>query len=78
MKILHPDSPWIGEDEVADDEVVVAVTRVELTTLASAINEALEAVEDWEFETRLGVTPEQARTLRTRLSELLRESARPE
>lgn len=78
MRQLHPDTPWIGEDEVFDDELVVATTRGELAVLAGAINEALEAVEEWEFDTRLGVTPEQARTLRDRLNEVLRATYRPE
>lgn len=77
MRILHPDSPWIGDHEVGDHELVVAVPREELVILAGAINEALEAVESWEFGSRLGVTPEQARALRDRLGELVRESARP-
>jgi hypothetical protein len=78
MKILHPDSPWIGEEEVGDDELVVATTRAELATMAGAINEALEAVEEREFDTRLGVTPGQARALRDRLNEVLRTAYRPE
>lgn len=78
MRILHPDSPWIGEEEVADDELVVAATRHELATMAGAINEVLEAVEEWEFDTRLGVTREQARALRDRLNEVLRATYRPE
>lgn len=78
MRILHPDSPWIGEDEVTDDELVLAVARADLAVLAGAVNEALELVESWEFETRLGVTPDQAKALRARLGELLRESSRPE
>ncbi len=78
MRILHPDSPWIGEYEVTDDELVLAVARADLAVLAGAVNEALELVESWEFETRLGVTPDQAKALRARLGELLRESSRPE
>ncbi|MCC2309977.1 hypothetical protein [Cellulomonas chengniuliangii] len=78
MRILHPDSPWIGDDEVTDDELVLAVARADLAVLAGAVNEALELVEGWEFETRLGVTPDQAKALRARLGELLRESSRPE
>lgn len=78
MKILHPDSPWIGDVEVAEDELVIATTRDELGVLAGAINEAIEAVDDWEFQTRLGVTADEARALRSRLGELLREAFRPE
>ncbi|UOQ87843.1 hypothetical protein MUN74_11070 [Agromyces endophyticus] len=78
MKILHPDSSRIGEEEVADDELVVATTRGELATMAGAINEALEAVDKWEFGLRLGVTPAQATELRDRLNEVLRVTYRPE
>lgn len=78
MKLLRPDIPWIGDHQIADDEVVVAATREELGVLAGAINEAIEAVDDWEFQTRLGVTSDEARELRSRLGELLREAFRPE
>ncbi|MGN8246301.1 hypothetical protein ACTHAM_003440 [Cellulomonas soli] len=78
MRFLHPDSPWIGDEEVADDELVIATTRDELITLAGAINEALEAVDEWEFDTRLGVTPDQAKALRDRINDVLRSELRPE
>lgn len=75
MRLLRPDT---GEVDVADDEVVVAVTRAELALFASALNEALEAVEEWEFDTRLGVPPEHARALRSSLQKLLWECCDPE
>jgi hypothetical protein len=64
MKLLHPDAVRVGEDAIDDEEVVVAMTRKEFALLSSALNEALEAVEEWEFDTRLGGTPDQARALR--------------
>jgi hypothetical protein len=78
MRLLHPDVPWIGDQEVNDEELVVGMTRDDLATLASTIGEALEAVEDWEFQTRVGVSKEEARALGSRIGELLRESFRPE
>lgn len=78
MKILHPDSSWIGEDEVAVDELVVAINRNELALLAGSINEALEAVDEWEFDTRLGASPEEARALYDRIGDILRSAFRPE
>lgn len=78
MKLLHPDSSWIGEDEVDDSEVVIAATRDELVLLASSLNEALEAVEGWEFDTRLGGSPDEARALRSKIQDVLRETRRPE
>jgi hypothetical protein len=35
------------------------------------VNEAIEAVEDWEFPTRLGVDKADARALRSELSSLI-------
>jgi hypothetical protein len=79
MKILHPHLPGIDEpEEVADSELVVAMTRDELALVTGGINEALQAVEDWEFETRLGFTREEAWALRARLTEVLRATRRPE
>lgn len=78
MKILHPESSWVGDDQVAENELVIATTRDELAVLAGAINEALEAVEEWEFDTRVGATPDQARELRDRLNAVLKASFRPE
>jgi hypothetical protein len=39
MRLLHPDTPWIGDDEVADDEAVIATTRAELALLANSIGD---------------------------------------
>lgn len=78
MKLLEPEVPWVGDQEIADDEVVFSATLEELTGLAGALNEAIEAVEAWEFQTRLGITPEEARALRQRIGEVLRGTVRPE
>ena len=37
------------------DRVVLTLSRPEFVPFAGAMNEAIEAVEDWEFETRVGV-----------------------
>ncbi|WP_407359101.1 hypothetical protein LTA6_001521 [Microbacterium sp. LTA6] len=78
MRMLRSDSARVGDSGVADDELVIATTRDELAALAGAINEALEAVEEWEFDTRLGITPDQARRLAARISDVLRDAFRPE
>jgi hypothetical protein len=78
MRLLHPGAPWIGDREVVPDEVVLAVTRDELVALAGAVNESIEAVEGWEFHTRLGVTRDEARALGLRIGEVLRQTSRPE
>ena len=77
MRGLQPDLTWLGQQGVAQGEFVVAISRDELSLLANAITEALEAVEEWEFETRLGATRDHAKVLRTRLKEL-RHSYQPE
>jgi len=52
-------------------EVVLRLTRAELLLLAGSVNEAIEAVEDWEFSTRLGADKASARALRAELGDLI-------
>lgn len=72
MRLLDPEIPWGGEQEIADREIVLSATREELTGPIGALNEALEAVDEWEFQTRLGITTDDARALRGRVAEVLR------
>lgn len=59
----------------SDHDLVVAVTHDELRLLASSIGEALEAVEEWEFSTRLGFEVSAARTLRSEINDVLARAA---
>jgi hypothetical protein len=63
--------------ETTGDTALLRVTKDELITLANAINEAQEAIEDWEFSTRMGVDAAEAEELRKKLSTLL-DSMRPD
>ncbi len=56
--------------EVHDDRAVVSLGANEIRSIMNSINEALEAVEDWEFSTRLGVEKDFVRALWTRLDEV--------
>lgn len=62
-----------GELEQHDrsDQIVLHLTRAELLLLAGSVNEAIEAVEDWEFSTRLGTDKADARALRSQLADLI-------
>ena len=51
--------------------ITVELTRDEVTFLCNAVNETLEAIENWEFETRTGAKPEEARVLHSKLKMLL-------
>ena len=51
--------------------VVLRLTRAELLDLAASVNEAIEAVEDWEFPARLGAGKAEARVLRAELGDLI-------
>jgi hypothetical protein len=53
------------------DDIVLHLTRAELLLLAGSVNEAIAAVDDWEFSTRLGATLEEARALRQELGNLI-------
>jgi len=50
-----------------NDEVKLTLSRPQLYLLAGAVNEAIEAVDEWEFSTRLGASKADARQLRTDL-----------
>lgn len=58
----------------ADDELVIAISRHDVEALRSAAREALEEVDEWEFHSRLGVTPEDMRALGRGLAALLQEA----
>jgi len=51
--------------------VRVQLSEQELVLLTNALNEAREAVDDWEFETRLGARPREADELRLKLRGIL-------
>lgn len=53
------------------DETTVRLSPEEVRILTGALNESLE-LEDWEFETRMGVTKDRVRQLRTAFRELRR------
>lgn len=58
-----------------NDKVVVRFDRREVVMLANALNEAREALDDFEFATRMGVQPEEAERLRQAIKALLSSSA---
>ena len=51
--------------------VSVQQSEHELVLLKNALNEAREAVDDWEFATRLGASAKEADDLRLKLSNVL-------
>jgi len=71
------DFAWLvrGAGPVAQDgrsdQVVLHLGRPKLLLLAGCVNEALEAVDDWEFSTRLGAGKEDARALSAELASLI-------
>lgn len=58
--------------------VDVRMTKDELVLIANIANEALEAVDDWEFQTRLGSEKERARSVKNQLREIIDRISRPD
>lgn len=52
-------------------QIVLYVTRAELLLLAGSVNEAVEAVDDWEFPARLGADKEAARAMCSEFGDLI-------
>ena len=46
-----------------DDRIGLDVTQIEYDAIAAALGETLEALEDWEFQTRTGVARQTMRQL---------------
>ena len=57
-----------------NDQLTIEMSKDELSFLSNAINETLEAVDEFEFQTRTGGTSEEAKHLMTELGEILRQS----
>lgn len=63
--------------DVSEDVAVLRVNARDLELLRSAIREANEALEDWEFETRMGCSRDELRGLAAQLREVEISLARP-
>ena len=53
------------------DGISIRLSQGELGFLCNAINESLNAIEEWEFQTRTGWSPEEARKLLEKFRTLL-------
>jgi hypothetical protein len=56
------------------DTLDVQISQTDLTTLANALNEVIggaQPIEEWEFQTLIGVTRDEAKAVLTSLSRLL-------
>lgn len=60
----------IGKHD-GSDQIVLQLTRGELLLLAGCVNEAIEAIDGWEFSARLGADKAQAGVLRSELADLI-------
>lgn len=61
---------------ITKNKIIVAFSPEELAFLSNAINEALEAVKEWEFQTRIGETRERAIEIHAQFGELIDEAKR--
>ncbi len=53
-----------------DEGITLSLTKEEFYTLANCVNETLEAVEGWEFSTRVGVERDFAVALGSAMSDI--------
>lgn len=78
MRLVDPQSENVDGVSVPADHVLLSASRDELRALGGATRETLEAVEGWEFATRLGVTREEMRSVGRDLGRIIQETRRPE
>ena len=74
MRILCSNEVDAERAAVAEDESVLVLSRGELAFLANSVQEALEVVDEWELDTRLGMRPEESRMLHDRIRSFLMEN----
>ncbi len=60
--------------KIERNKVEITMPFGELAFLSNAINEILEAVEDWEFQTRTGETKQRAREIHSQVQNILKEA----
>jgi hypothetical protein len=63
----------VHSGSVADDQgsVVLSLDLAEVLTISNALNEAVEAISDWEFHVRTGVERAEAQRLHGEIRRLL-------
>jgi hypothetical protein len=61
---------------ITASSATITVSIDELTFMSNTINETLEALDEWEFQTRTGVTLGKARELHSKLIEVLEDARR--
>jgi hypothetical protein len=71
--LLVEDRRIVYVREIAGGSASVELTVDELVGLNNALNEALECLEPWEFQTRMGVEREKAEALQEQIGSLLDE-----
>lgn len=67
---------WDGLD--GDSVGVMTVTRDELAMMFNLVAQVRAAIDDWELDTLVGMTPEEADVLRQGLNEALDATRRPQ
>jgi hypothetical protein len=67
---------YMEANNITKDAITVVFSPEELTFLSNSINEALEAVEEWEFQTRTGETKKRAMEIQAQLREILDQAQR--
>ena len=60
---------------VENQTIVISFSADEVAFLSNAINETLEAIEEWEFQTRTGETRQRATGIADELRKALDEAA---
>ena len=66
----------LGLTNAEMDDIELSLSRRQLVILAGALNEAIELIDDWEFETQLGTDKDTARNMRSELSILIAAALR--
>jgi hypothetical protein len=78
MKLITWDELGEPDYSTAEDGLVIALSRDELATLGNGLGQAIEHVDDWEYDTLVGGTKQDSETLISSIADILSATRIPE
>jgi hypothetical protein len=78
MKLITWDELSEPDYSKEEDGLIIALSRDELATLGNGLGQAIEYVDDWEYDTLVGGTRQESRSIRRTITDILAATRIPE
>lgn len=60
--------------KISEDKIILEISKDELKVLSNALNEVCNSIEEWEFETRMGIYIEDAKIILESLNSIYKKA----